>query len=341
MGNRNSVVYFLFGLLVLNFLDCPSGYAQNEDYYQSFPNQVTSRFYFSKKYTGFNLKDKKNGPNWNYMPNTSRTMGVGATYNNISLNLATGFGFLNPEKGKGDSDYFDLQTHSYQKDYIIDLFLQFYSGYHLIPEGRQAPPGDNYYYRPDIKVTKIGASVKQVFNGDKFSYRAAFLQNEWQKKSAGTLLLGLEAYGGKISGDTTLIPPGALSDMERRIRQVSFFELGPNAGLAYTLVIWKRIFLMASASGNLGFGFTQIRGDSKEIKWGINANYFLRGSIGYNSEKWSINANYVYDRVRLLSQQQLSPSIATGNYRLNFIYRFEAGPKLKRTLDYLGWKKPW
>ncbi len=325
---------FLLTILFIGF--SPSILAQEPEvdttYYQTFPEDITGRFYFSRKYTGLKIKDTEVEENYLYMPNTTLNMGVGATYKNLTLNLAYGFGFLNPEKGKGETKYLDAQAHVYPRKMVIDLFLQLYKGFYLT-DGLGAAAGENYLTRPDMKIQKIGASVQYVFNHGKFSYRAAFLQNEWQKKSAGTFLLGAEMYGGLAHEESNLIPDALIDAPSRNFKTIRFFELGPNVGYAYTLVIKKHFFVTASAAANLGVGYSTQHGENgRHTEWGINPNYFLRGFVGYNSERWSINANYVHNNVQLPENSGVSSAMMTGNYRLNFIYRFLPGPKLKKRL---------
>lgn len=329
---RTSIVFLILLLIFSSSKIQAQDAAQDTSYYQTFPEHLNGRFYFSKKYTGLKLVDQDTDKEYLYMPNTTLNMGVGATYKNLTLNLAYGFGFLNPEKGKGETKYLDAQAHIYPRKMVIDLFLQLYKGFYLT-DGLGAAAGENYLTRPDMKIQKIGASVQYVFNHGKFSYRAAFLQNEWQKKSAGTFLLGAEMYGGLAHEESNLIPDALIGDPSRNFKTIRFFELGPNVGYAYTLVIAKHFFITASAAANLGVGYSTHHGKTgRYTQWGINPNYFLRGFAGYNSERWSINANYVHNNVQLAENGGFSSAMMTGNYRLNFIYRFLPGPKLKKRL---------
>src|SRR5688572_28023745 len=106
----------LFALLVF-FGTAESVCAQKFDttYYVSYENQITSRFYFSKKYTSFKFRNTLENYTMTYRPNTTLNMGIGATYKWATLNLAYGFGFLNPDKGKGKTEYLDLQFHGYTR----------------------------------------------------------------------------------------------------------------------------------------------------------------------------------------------------------------------------------
>jgi hypothetical protein len=327
----------LFFLLVSVFFSfcCICAQAQQYDtaYYVSFEQKVTGRFYFSRKFTALQIKNPKEY-NLNYYPNTSLNMGVGATYHWATLNLAYGFGFLNPERGRGKTKYLDLQFHSYGRKFVVDVFGQFYKGFYL---GEKQYSGDNTFYRrPDLRVNLIGTSAQYVVNNKRFSYRASFLQNEWQKKSAGTFLVGVEAYLGWIKADSTIVP-GAIVKEEANIRprRISFFEFGPNVGYAYTRVIHKHFFITGSASISLDLGHSVLKDDShKQKASGFSPNTFLRFFGGYNSKWWAISILYITDRVRLVSgEREEDVFLNTGNYRLNFIYRFKPSKKARQLLN--------
>jgi hypothetical protein len=181
-------------------------------------------------------------------------MGIGATYQDITLNLAYGFGFLNPEIGQGESKYLDLQAHMYPKNFVIDFFGQFHKGFYTpIPE-QLSNAGDRFLNFPDMRTQKIGASIQYLFNPDKFSFRAAFLQHEWQQRSGSTFLLGFEMYGGQANNELGIVPTMLLNTFDDRFDRLRFFEFGPNVGYAATLVVKKHFFLTGSLSSNLALG---------------------------------------------------------------------------------------
>ncbi|MBS1730011.1 MAG: DUF4421 family protein [Bacteroidetes bacterium] len=109
----------------------------------------------SQKYTDFTLKDKATR-SIHYYPNTTFNLGVGVTYNNFSLNLAYGFGFLNRDPEKGKTKYLDLQSHIYWRKWITDFDGQLYKGYHH-SKGLATKAG-KYYYRDDLKVALFDIS---------------------------------------------------------------------------------------------------------------------------------------------------------------------------------------
>jgi hypothetical protein len=304
-------------------------------YYVSYENQITGRFYFSKKYTLLRFRNFAEGYSFSYRPNTTLNMGVGATYRWATLNLAYGFGFLNPERGQGKTRYLDLQFHTYGRKIILDAFGQFYRGFYLA--GTDITTDNSYYLRPDLKVNLVGVYTQYIFNHDRFSYRAAFHQNEWQKKSAGTFIAGLEAFYGTVLADSTIVPtavdkPVATGNADR----LKFFEFGPNVGYAYSLVIRKHFYITASAAVSLDYSGTQIVQNSQDYwVYGFSPNTFFRVFCGYNTRVWAISAIYLNNAVHLHAKGEGQVTLNTGNARLNFVYRFKPSRKAKRVLKYI------
>jgi hypothetical protein len=308
-------------------------------YYVTFPDRLITRIYTSRKYTEFNIKDRVSGNMLKFEPNSTLNLGLGATYNGLTLNLAYGFGFLNPDNGTGKSKYLDLQAHAYPKNLVIDLFLQFYRGYYS-ELGEFSTATEPFLLLPNLKARKIGANVQYLFNGDKISLRAAFLQSEWQKRSAGSPFIGFELYGGNASNDEPFLPERFLSSDERRFDATRYFQFGPNLGYVHTFVILKHFFITGYASTNISLGQQRLFfEENSQQNWGVSSNLFLRGFVGYNTEKWSINANYVHNRVNMIPNNDFDNSILTGNYRINFVYRISPSHKLKPYLDAVDLKR--
>jgi hypothetical protein len=306
-------------------------------YYKAFPKMITTRFFLSQKYTSLTLEAPAGIRSLNYLPNTSVNTGIGGTYGAITLNLGVSLGFLNPDKKeKGETKSLDLQSHIYSRNWVIDLYGQFYNGYYLWPRGLASTDVEKYYLRPDIKVNLIGASVYRLMNGKRFSYRSSFLQNEWQQKSAGSLLIGAEVYNGTISSDSTLVPASlGNAYAQQGVRKVSFTEFGPGIGYAYTAVWKKHFFVTGSTTLNADLSFVKESSTSAENKrTSISPNVALRAVIGYNSNKWISTLSWVNNSTNLRgpsSREQYL--IRTGNFRLTLAKRLKPGKKLKRRLE--------
>ncbi|HRI20954.1 MAG TPA: DUF4421 domain-containing protein, partial [Panacibacter sp.] len=306
-------------------------------YYSVYPNMVTTRFYFSQKYTAFTLKAPGEKAGLHYRPNTTLNMGVGATYHNFSLNLAYGFGFLNPDTGKGKTKYLDLQGHFYPGKWALDWFGQFYKGYYLKPKGYAAITPDAYYLRPDVKVNIAGLAAYRLLNNNRFSYNAAIIQNEWQKKPAGSLLLGAEMHYGVVKADSAFVPKNLGNEYTQAdINNIKYFSFGPGAGYAYTLVLRQHFFAMGSLALNFNLAFTTENGlAGKSNKFAINPSSIFRMAAGYNSDTWNISANWVGNNLPLSGASSSNNYLLqTGNYRIIFSKKIMPGPKLKRPLAF-------
>lgn len=303
-------------------------------YYTSFAKDITARFYFSRKYTRLELERAEGVSKFVYEPNTSLNMGIGATYQSLTLNLAYGFGFLNNDKEKGKTKYLDLQSHLYGRKWTIDLFGQFYKGYYLQPKGLAAKDGESYYIRPDLHINLMGISVYRLLNPERFSYRAAMLQNERQEKSSGSFLLGLETYYGEVKADSSLVPT-ELANRYRQtgVRKLLFARVGPGAGYAHTFVIQKQFFVSASLTANLGVCYIRQSGVTKGDKVTVNPSYIYRLVAGYDKSNFNINFSVVGNQLVLKTvTTEDRYFITTGNYRLTFAKRFTPGARLKKRL---------
>ena len=307
----------------------------DSSYYHSFDHYITARFYFSQKYAGLELERAANVSRFRYLPNTSLTMGVGVTYQSISLNLGYGFSFLNTDHERGKTNYLDLQSHIYGRKWTIDLLGQFYKGYYLTPRGLAASNPQSYYVRPDLRTRLFGVSAYHLLNADRFSYRAAHLQNEKQKKSAGSVLIGAEIYYGIIKADSSLVPP-VLSENygQKGVRRLDFIKIGPGIGYAYTYVIKKDFFVTGSLCASLSLDYSYQHGANyKAEKFGINKGFIYRIVAGYDKNNWNVNLALVGNQLTVAAAtSQDKYLLSTGNFRLTLARRFMPGKTLSRRL---------
>lgn len=330
-------------LLVLG-LSCTSlMYAQesdtayNDNYYESFSHLITARTYFSQKYTNFGLPSGTSIRNINYNPNTTLNFGVGATYEWFTLNLAYGFGFLNGgDEIKGKTKYLDLQSHIYTRKMSIDFMGQFYSSFFLRPKGVAAVDGREFYIRPDIKVRHFGLAPYYILNWKQLSLRAPMIQNEWQKKSAGSILLGGDLYYGNTHGDSAFVPTVIEDNYPHKgIYKIRYFNIGPGAGYAYTYVLDEKFYATGGVTMSFPISFhkewSEETAPTSVVKFSPNLTY--RAGIGYNDDTKSIGLMWVNSSFSTRGDTGKF-RILTGNIRLNMAYRFEPGPNLKRKLKF-------
>lgn len=316
------LLIFSSGLMVPSFINAQKALVHDTTYYVTYPGTIVGRFYFSKKYSIFRLPAANEGQSLEYKPNTPLTMGIGATYNNLTLNLAYGFGFLNNGESKGKTKSIDLQFHLYPHKWALDILAIKHKGVYSESSSYPVNGHGNYYYRPDIQQLFFGFSGYRVLNPKRFSFNAAMVQNEWQKKSAGSFLIGGLVYYGQIKGDSSLVPkqPGSSFPYTSGFNNINSFSVGIGGGYAYTLVVAKHFYLTGSLVANLKAAFSAVENaHDKKNKTSIKPSTIYKAAIGYNSDSWNISANWAANDL-WVGENLFSDdiSISAGNYRLVF-----------------------
>jgi Domain of unknown function (DUF4421) len=307
-------------------------------YYKTYRSMLTARGYLSRKYNVLSFNPPEPATPFQYRATTSLNIGIGATYHAFTLNIGVGVSKFNPNKEKGDTRYLDLQGHFYARKWNIDLLGEFYKGYYLTPQGLAAPPGNAYYIRPDVGLSLIGFAFYRALNDKKFSYQAGLLQNEWQRKSAGSILIGGDIYYGAIYGDSSLTP--AVVDPKANalgIDKYHFFSFGPGIGYAYTLVYKEHFFILGSATINLAFRYSKEISSTLNTKaelFGFRPNYDLHAGVGYNGNKWSFSVLWVDSELFMRGESSdYHYTVAVGNYRLIYARRFNLSRETKKILE--------
>lgn len=288
------ILHFLTLLITAETLYAQKDFPHDTSYYETYPHTVTGRLFLSQKYVHLNFPGSGSASDLEYKANAKLNMGIGVTIHGFSISVFNGFSFLNKkDNAKGKTKGLDLQMHLYPRKWAIDLLALFPKGFYLDPKGFAAANSNSYYYRPDVKLTLMGLSAYRVPNKEKFSYRAAILQTEWQKKSAGSVLFGGQVYYGMIKGDSALVPTKVQSGYPQAgISKINFFGFGPGIGYAYTLVIAKHLFITGSLVGNLDLNFTNEEGMGKNNKVALSPAEVFKAAAGYNSSSWNVSVNW-------------------------------------------------
>lgn len=295
-------------------------------YVSSGVDKLVSRIYMSRKFTDFRVWDPVGGQVIRYLPNSGHNIGLGFSYRKITLNVSYPFAMLNPNRRSDFPLSLDLQTHLYLTRWIFDFFGQFYRGYVIPDFGENSAP----YLRRDLRLDKIGFLAGYVFDGQRISLQSAAQQSGIQLKSAISPVLGMEGYHVVVQGDSDILPVD--SGFPVNFRRGDYYHFGPNSGFLGTWVFGKGFFVTGSFLANLGVSFSQWDQNPTSKDWAIVPGYSGRIFAGYNGNKLAINANYVYKNLRLTSLDGLHQSSNTGNYRINFVYKFDV-----RSLEL----KPW
>lgn len=314
------------------------------EFIKFYRDELTTRVYLSRKQSGLNLSHSLLQPWLKYRTNDNLLMGVGYTYSFLTINLAVKMPFVNQDEDVfGKSRYVDLQTHTIFRNYIVDLYLQWAKGYYLSNPSSVIPatPDDTRYpLRGDMRTTIVGLNVQYLFNSSRYSYKAAFLQNQFQRKSAGSPIAGIEGYWTLGMSDSAMVqaqitPSGFLEDQP--FNQVDIANVGINGGYAYTFVWQEKLYLSLSAILGISGGYNQVHYSNSSITYhaGLTAGLTssVRISLGFNTHDYYMGLSLLHFSMSNLTAGGYGDwfSYTTGNIRLNFVKRF----RLKRPIKIL------
>lgn len=304
------------------------------NYIESYANDLVVRVFTSRKYVQTGIIDSEIQKSLVYHPNDRTNLGFGFNYKWIGLNLGFNFGFVNNDDNVyGETRYWDFQTQFYLRKFVIDLYLQHYSGFYLSNSSEvfeNWPDDGSFYKRRDIRTYIGGVNVQYIFNHRRFSYRAAYLQNERQKKSVGSWTLGGVAYASGANADSSFIPTN--------IQYPDFFagnhfdksnsiNFGFNGGYGHNFIIKTKFFFTVSFVAGLSLGAARIHmvDSIAETASGLSVDFTATGRVafGYNSRRLYIGLSYVNLYIRSNSPvERMWHMYDAGKIRFNIAYRF-------------------
>jgi hypothetical protein len=302
-------------------------------YIISYSNLLTTKATFIIRGNNFNIYDKTSKRSLKYKPNESLAMGFAGYHKKVGLELAFNLPFINNDNDKYGKTYQrDLHASRYGRKTIIDLNLQSYKGFY-IENAKELNPSwnskfDPYPKRPDISTLALGGSFYYILNSSRFSYRAAFIQDEAQKQRAGSLLLGGYLNFFNLQSDSSIIPKQLQSAFNDRALLIKGKTLtfGAGVGYAYTIVIRKHFFITLSAIP--GIALVNFEGQKENMdyfysKTKIALRSQIRFATGYNGGKFYAGLNLTTDNISMDNSEQSSINYHLGNIRFYAGRRFD------------------
>ena len=263
-------------------------------YIKDLSHKLSVRILSVNKFTSFDIKDNDVDSLVSYSPNRNLNLGFGVNYKWFGLWVAFKFPFINNDDEKyGETKRFDAITSIFLRKLAIDFYLSSYRGFYIENPESYLPDWDEsmpYPQRSDITTTKIGGSCTYAFKYKKYSTKAAFIQTEQQKKSAGSFLLGGFFSHFRIEGDSSFVPYQLdhIYDPALLFNNVKVFGGGVTFGYAHTFVLWKKFYISFSLVPGVSIqGYQIAYEDGQETKKGsfVAGRFLARIGLGYNSEK--------------------------------------------------------
>jgi hypothetical protein len=309
-------------------------------YIEDHTRDVTARVFSINKFSRYVIGASGN-ERLIYSSNDNLGLGIGANWRFIGINLAFRMPLVNNDYSRfGRTRSFDVQSFLYFRKLQVDIYAQAYKGFYIPNRSDlQRELLEAYPHRADLKTRNYGLNAQYIFNNRRFSYRAAFVQNEYQKKSAGSFLLGGSLYYFRALADSALIAADMVHDgafWDRKFNRSNIISLSVNGGYAYTLVIKKHFFATGSLAAGPGLNYTQYKDKATSVRdKGLNyqLNGTLRAAIGYNSSRYFAGLQYI----RLLNKNGMPEAGAfqqfeTGSFRVTLVRRFKLNRKTEKQM---------
>ncbi|SHG15550.1 DUF4421 family protein [Dysgonomonas macrotermitis] len=291
-------------------------------YIQPFEQNFSLRTYFIQHYTSVFQDFSVDGhDDFEYRTNRPVSIGLGISWNNSSISGSYGFPFLRDRK-KGKTHTLAFQYHYYGRKLVFDFAFQKHKGMYKFDGEDESV----FEVTPDTKVSQYGVTGQYVFNGNRFSYKAAFDLSEVQLRSVGSFILGGSLYKNRIDAEGPIIvtnPKGktdSISEIQKNI------QIGVNVGYAYSWVIKKRFF--AAVSMTVGFNVGTESINKLHSKPELYPSFNPRVALGYHGKEWSVSTSFFDNHVYTFYSDNMSRGISTMSLQMTIVKRFGKQPRV-------------
>jgi hypothetical protein len=221
--------------------------------------------------------------------------------------------------------------------WMFDLYGQFYGGFHS-KQKFLVPYETPYYFRDDIRLRLIGGNAHYIFNPQKFSFRMALLQDEWQQRSSGTFLLNIGAFYGWVfsNADQPLVPDSLSGQLgNASLSRFRFFQFGPGLGYAYNWVIKKHFLISGAYSINIMGSFMRESSDAEfHDVFRVCPGMTFMASVGYHSNSWNFSMAWINNSMYYGGSNSVGNyDMRVGLYRFTVAKRFNNGKVSRKVLQ--------
>lgn len=259
------------------------------------------------------------------------SLGFGFNYKWLGLGIAFGLPPSAADKAKyGNTSRFDFQLNIYSKKFVVDAFAQQYKGFYIENPNQLTVWNESFFpQRDSMQTFSLGSSGYYVFNNKNLSYKAAYVRNAVQKKSAGSFLLGGFVnidYAGFQSGATNSFVPNFFPKEVKDTFDIDAYvsrSFGVSFGYTYTFVFFKRFFINISLVPGLGStNLTVYKQDIGEVNIRKGTARFIgRTALGYENKHFVIGLTS-YSTTGTIDFQNFKIKPSTSNVKFFIAKRF-------------------
>lgn len=323
----------LFIFLFINFSIRLIAQDQNDStYYSKYQEKLLLRLYTVTKFNTLSIVNAETESRLDLYPNGQTNLGFGFNYKGFGMGIALGLPKTRGSQEKyGQTQRFDIQGSIYGNKIGGDGFFQVYQGYYNAnPDDFVEWNSENFPQIPSMRILSVGIVGFYFFNNEKFSYRAAFVRDQIQNKSAGSFTLGLFSNYDDSETESGFIPTEFPDSIRSRVDLKAFqsFAIGVSAGYAHSFVMEKFFINLAAIPG---FGYQRIQttalsDGSVVIENQPAGQILLRTSLGYEHPKFFLGL-FGSVNFRNLELDPYDFQLSTGQFRFMAGKRFNVARK--------------
>lgn len=295
-------IFFLISYLTFAQNGGHAAFDFDTTYVESYYNDLIVRVYSANRNNFVHFEDLAEELDLKYRPNDYFDLGAGINYKWFGLNVGSKIARLSDDDQiYGKTSSLGLQSYLYARRFTVDVMAMRTRGYYLKLENalvEKQIAGEEYYKRRDLGTKNIGVNLNYVLNHSRFSYKAAFKQNELQKKSAGSVIAGGGFYLLTVKADSVIVPRGIGDKYFTEWRELDAFKcysINGNLEYAYSWVPMKG--WIATASYRLSMGLQkniwQLDDVRKDRQVKLSRSGMIRLSAGHHFPGFYLGVSYV------------------------------------------------
>lgn len=341
---RNTIILFVIGLgclpsktahsqtvdslvtMVENISEYFLNRHQDSTFIGNYSDELALKLQALGKFNNFNVQDRNVKSNIRYVPVRDLRLGIGVAYKYFAFDINVGLGL---ESNSTIQDYrsFDFRARIFSSKQYFNTFLQYYQGYRIANiDDQEFQKSDEEAIRNDIRTIHLGLQYFYVMNYTEFSLKAPFVFNEWQKKSAGSILFGANFNLFVLDGDSSMVPSTLQPyyGESLHLHDLSNLSIGISAGYMYTYVLKKNFFVTLSLMPGLILNNGDFSVDNREpLSRHLNGRIQSLNSIGYNSRRFFAGINVEGDGywIRVADKQRIEVSQGSASVFVGYRFR--------------------
>ena len=296
---------------------------QDSNYIQNYTMETSVRLIGVTKINYFQVRDKKT--QITYHPDAKISLGVGITRKWFSLDITFKSGIA--EENAEGTKAFDFQGKIFSPMQYLELTYKYYFGYYLGNSSNLTLGiSDSARVRQDIRTSYIALDYMYAFNYGRFSFKAPFIYNEIQKKSAGSFLIGAGFLSYLLDGDRSILPEESKPDFNSKLsfESLNTMSLSIEVGYMYSIVFLKKFYITLSAIPGVVVVAGDYKIDDRElIGLQPSLKFKTMNAIGYNSRRFYAGLQFTGNVYFARLDRNAGVEIGHGKGKIFFGYRIK------------------